>query len=238
MALVNKISSGARIDTSGQIIYVKDLTGNYGETSYVKDLDDPTIFSALVNATGYGAPNAIRSAVALFLIAQVKKTDGDVLVKANQLTNPTTGDEFEVYPTEDGWYRFSLVRLDVVASPIAVSYEEGNAVYDSTLGAIVQLIDGVFTEIEPAKLIGTSYIKATNDKAFVANYSKLLIEIDSKKNNAIMNRGAAGDIEDYQKKYDKVAGILRGSCNAYMNGEKAVFQKNIEWLSNNKHCLC
>lgn len=239
MALINRINEGCQYDETGHIIYVKDITGNLGDVDYVPNLDNPGTFKPVTNTTGYGGVNPLRSTFALFLVAQLKKSTGDIIVEVGQLVNPLADDEFEVYPKEDGWYRFSLVRLDkIAASPLADNYQEDDVIYDSTLKKIVKLTEGEFLPVEPSTLIGTNYIKASNDHPFIGNLSMALNSIEEKKNEAIMNHSGEYEVDGYQSKYDEIAGILRASCYAFQAGEKAVFQKNIEWILTNKRCHC
>lgn len=242
MAFVQKISEGNTVNEGAEIIYVADLTGNIGETSYKKDPNTSDTYIGTVNVTGYGAPNATRSSIALFLVAYIKKTTGDVFIPVNS-NNPLTVNKFEVVRKEDGWYNFNLISMPAVNTPLITDYTEGNLVYNTSDNKIYEKKSGVFVNILIAdlhKYIGGVYSVASSEKAvIIANTITLNKNIDQKNDLIFAGRVDVNGIRRYQEVIDLYDGFIRGACNEYRRANKMIFQRNVEYMNNNLlNCDC
>lgn len=240
MAFIQKISSGNTIDIDAKVVYVTDLTGNIGDTTHKENPDDPDTYTAIVNTTGYGAPNPLRSDLALFLVAYIKKTTGNVFlsVKAN---NPTTVDKFEVSTTEDGWYNFDLISVPAVLTPVFEDYVVGKLIYDKSIGKLVERTEEAFVPVaDLTKYIDGVYSVTSSDKLVVSNHSRIKQQTNLKKADLYLLGGAdTRGIRNYQELYDQLHGLIEAAIYNYCRGDKMVAQAIVEFMNKNLlNCLC
>lgn len=242
MAFIQKISSGNTIDIDGTTIYVADLTGNISETVYTPIPDDPGNFTGVVNVTGYGAPNITRSSVALFLVAYIKKTTGNLFLNVKS-SNPLTVTKFEVTRAEDGFYNFHLISIPAVASPVLADYTEGKLVYNTTDGKIYEKKSGVFVNIPVTDLnkyiTGVYSVAAGEKPVLIESCITLNKNVDQKNDLLFVGGQDTVGIKRYQENINLLIGLIRGSSNEFSRGNKMIFQRNVEFINNNAlNCGC
>ena len=250
MALQLKLKNTNTVNEAGTRVYLTDDTGVY----------------SLTNLGGYGAPNALRSTLALLLLPTSKGTKGDVLVSTEPY-NPLTTGIFNVMVGNDGWYVFQLVALPLYDVSLLPTYNVNDVLYDASSGNIFKIIQttAVVTAspvttpsptpapvvapvsltfnntlvINLQDLVDSTYVQATIDTLFIANNSKTKLRINTVISDLISNKADFTDKRLIRQKdnYNAVRSILQGAIYEFCRGNKFVAQKDIEFLNNNNYVL-
>ena len=228
-----KLNSGNRVNIEDKKIFIEDATGVIGSTNYIEDLDNPGTYIAVNNTTGYGETTKQRSALALFLLAHVKKTTGNIPVDIKAY-NPLTVTEFEASFVEDGWYEFSLIALDNVPAPDPALFDEGTVVYDTTALAIVRKEGDAFVPATLDSLYDTNYVKAVSNKAVIPDTLIYMIQLNDQKNKLLFKgEEDTPEVKRIQTEYSNLRGLLVAANNQFRQKNYYIFQKHIEFLNSN-----
>lgn len=225
MAIQYKLKNNNTTNELGNILYIEDITGEYSED----------------NTGGYGDINGDRSNLALFLVGSYmsSKNKLPVTIKSN---NPTIVDKFEVIIPYDGWYKFSLLSIDVYNEDLLPTYSPGRVYYKVEENKVyVTSSDGdggiLFTEAKVQDLIGSSYEVAITESFIVYNNSKIKIRLNSLVSDLLTNNVDYLDKRLIRLKdnYNALRAILQGAVYEFCRGNKSTAQKSIEFLNTNNY---
>lgn len=230
MAFEIKLGTKKITNPTGDRIYLMDKTGTIGDITYEEDPANDSVYLSKVNDTGYGTPNATRDSMALKIVGVLKKTKGDTYVDFVSY-DPVTATEFAAKILEDGWYQFHVVSL-----PLVVPTINGDAYYDTLTGKVYQLLLDVLVETDPKDLINGKYKVHVHQQFFVANTSFKKTHYNSKISDLILcNHNGCNDKDIHRLRltYNELRAVLQSAVYEYCRGNKAVAQKNIEYLNCN-----
>jgi hypothetical protein len=222
------------INDAGTKITVKDYTGNYNADS---------------NPTGYGAPNAERSSLALFLRAVAKRYDGEDDITDTILTITETNPDKLVADTwyvdllsKDSWIQAIVYGLRLYASPSSLAFDEGELTYDVDSNEIRKITsrtgDGPYTytyeTVEESALDDESNTKAY--ETILNTYAiPNLCECVNKANKRYFSAKEKEEVDF--RRYQEFKGTLVGIKNDFGFGNYAEAQKTIEYLENKCDCF-
>lgn len=248
MEPVFKLSPGHRISVQSHLLFVKDLTGTIGEMEYTQDYDNPDVFNAAPNETGY-SPEQPRNQFALYLLAFIKTTNGDTPVVI-EAYDPLVVETFHVAYTKDGWYEFRLLAVPVVTPPLPAEpvegeepvveeppvYEEGSIFFHTAHG-LVQVVEGQLKPILPVTLLGTTYERTKSDKPVLTNAVLRKNALNDKKEELIFEGKTKGvEYQSVKNDYDVLRALIESAYYQFLLGNKYVFQKIAEHLDANNAC--
>jgi len=235
MEPVYKISQAARVNIRDKRLVIKDITGNIGDITYVPDVDAPDVYNDVINTTGYDGTN--RSDVALYLVAFIKTTKGDVSLEIEPYF-PLTVTEFFVKYTVDGWYAFHLIVVPVVTSPSILDYLEGQAVYNTSTQAINMVVNGVFASVSPEILVGSLYDKTYSDRPVLFNTALAKAELNKKITDIFYSSPTqTKEMDILIDDYNMIRGIAESADYEFSRGNKYIFAKSVEYLNSNFGCI-
>ncbi len=177
-----------------------------------------------------------RSDRALIIVGVNKTSRGDKTAIIED-HNPITDDKYTADITVDGWYRFSIASLPIYEN--ATSYLQGD-VYYSTSDEQVVIINqdtSTYTTQPRTSLAGSLYVVNTVDVLLIPNSTKLLLRLNTLINDLITNNVDFIDkrITRLKDNYNIVRLLIQGSLYEFAIGNKAVAQKNIEFLLTNDY---
>lgn len=191
-------------------LYLKDVTGNYGDIYYEKQ--GGGTFLQKTNDWGYGAPNPTRDSVAVIFAAIHKQHRKDVWlnVESYNSTDPLIDTVSFEYP-KDGYHQFYMFAIQKYDA--AATYQIGDYAFypDGTKNPyygevkILQDVDDwlvVTVEELIANYVNTDYKDMSHDIIFAKSYSKLK-DLDSERRDSIIDKNKCKDtIDELKKEWD------------------------------------
>lgn len=227
MAIQYKFKNTHTFNSSSSRLYLEDDTGLYSSS----------------NTGGYGTPNLARNTLALIPVGIYKSSTGNRLITFDKY-NPLTATVFNAVIGIDGWYEFHLLSFPIYDATQLQSYAAGDSYYDSVSGNILNIqVDSITTlnvavVVSSDYLLGTSYeVAKSDDELVAASNTKIMIRINANISNYITNNidFLEKKLVRYKNNYDAVRIILQGSLYEFARGNKAVAQKNLEFLNTNDY---
>ena len=228
MAIQYKLRNTHTFNSSSSRLYLEDNTG---------------IYNASTNPGGYGSPNLTRNSVALIPVGLYKSSVGNKFITFDTY-NPLTATVFNAQLVADGWYEFHLLSLPLYNPMLLQTYNTGDSYYsvnDSSIVTIQLDSTGLVNQailVDSSTLLATDYdVAKSEDELVVASNTKIMIRI-----NALLSDLITNNIDFKDKKltrlkdnYNAVRVILQGSLYEFARGNKAVAQKNLEFLNTNDY---
>lgn len=251
--IIYKLEDTNTINVDGNRIYLEDATGDYSiSNSGGYGTPNPTrtstaLFAIGVNKTSKGDVlvefekyNPLTASKFNAIIARdgwyVFSMAAIPIYNAAGLSTYTTGKIY--YNATTG----KLIKIVNKVVPIVDNDDSTQEITESILPMSLgtpfnTIIVKDIQEISQAELLGTSYVISTVESFFVANTTKTKNLLQITINNLIFNSASFSDKQliRWKDNYNAVRGILQGSIYEYCRGNKAVAQKNMEFLNSNNY---
>jgi hypothetical protein len=190
----------------GTIIYIPDKTGNYDGTS---------------NTGGYGAPNTLRTDLALIILGKYKASTGDTVLTFDTY-DPKTVTQFSVSGlTTDGYYQFKVYS---VARYVAQSPTLNTFVYDFGTNLLKRGTGSAFVTALNSELEDNGVVNNTNDWPHIPALSKARNYL----NKLLLIGAQSTKRTDLQQYLISTEVMYYGGLSLFTEGSYTTFQSEIE----------
>jgi hypothetical protein len=228
MSLVLQVTQQS-LSADGTTMVFADTTGNY---------------NSVTNPTGYGAPNAARNTLALFLNVTNNRYNGSQDIQAIPLTvaayTPTTVSAWSVTMAQQGWIQattYGVVLNDVTGATL---YAVGQFVYDVATSQLRQILTvtgtGPYTytfSVQQPSALGTAGTTVAYSTVYNTYELYSLNNCFNEANSIQLLSQKASDMATFQQIWSFQIAIV----NAFSQLEWANAEAMVEQVENTCNCL-